>query len=262
MSRTTEITQPLTGLFLLTGIAIMVFGLFTDNVNMLFFAIPIIFALIVSVSRGFSDIDNAVASIGVSGYNIRDSITLGLTAGVMVYVIGSMLITFTDDNTMALVPMFAISNTATASVIPSYIFLGINILIQWLVVAPSEEVGFRFLSPYVINSLVNNLPISMIVGTLLWVFIHIPTYTIQNAPLMMYLVLVIMGIVAIYLIWITGSLISAIILHAVFNTIVVLISGPPTWFTYIVLITISISLLMFYTYGGENHNKKQTPFNL
>jgi hypothetical protein len=259
-----EDTKSLTGIILLTGISTVIFGIFTKDLNLLWFSLPIIFSLIIAVSRSRKDIDDAVASIGITSSNIRTSIPLGVSAGILVYIVGSMLLSFTDKNTASIVPTFAIASLTPANtlVIPASLFLIINVFIQWLVVAPSEELGFRFLAPYAIYSFTKSVPVALILGTFAWIFTHIPTFLIQGASSGMYIVLFILGIVAIALIYFTGDIVSAWISHATFNTLVIISTAVFSTVTLIILVSLLTFLSIFYVTSGGSNAKKQSPFNL
>lgn len=258
----TENTDPLTGITLLTGLAILTFGLFTQDTSILFFAIPIIFALLVANSRGNKDIDDNIRSIGITGTNIKTAIPIGIAAGLFCFILGNLIIGLTSKVTSSTVPTFAIP-LSEASFIPAQMFLATNILIQFLIVAPAEELGFRFLSPYIINSFIKSAPIAMLGGTLLWVFTHIPAYTLQSTPLSMYIVLLVIGLIAIGLIYYTQSLITPWIMHGTFNTLVLVIGGVLSVYVYLMLIFIACSLIFLYLSGGGKHGKKtQSEFNL
>lgn len=256
-----EETGALSGLILGSGLAILTIGLFTKNLELLWFSVPIIFALIISVSRGNRDIDDAVKSIGVSGSNIKTSLPLGIIAGLATFVFGSFIVSFTDANTASLVPVFAIASV-TPSLISAETFLAINIIIQWLIVAPSEELGFRFLAPYVFYSFSKSIPLAMLFGTLLWIVEHIPTFILQGASNSMYIVLLLLGVVSIALIYYTGGILSSWIAHSVFNTLVLLFTGSISLAAYLTMGAIAITLILLYLKVGERNAKTQTNFNL
>jgi len=242
-------TSTLTALTLFTGLAIVTFGLFLKDANILFYAVPIIFALIVAMSRGNSSIDEGLRSMGITGTNIREAIPLGILSGVIVFFVGSFMIELSPKTASIFVPTFAIAGLATASaVIPSSVFMASNILMQWSVVAPAEEIGWRFLAPYIAYRIVQSAPIAFIFGIITWVFIHIPTYLLQEAPMTMYVVLVLLGAVSVGLIWITKGIIASWIAHSTFNTLVLTLSGGLDTYTMYLLIAVAIGLgILYYT---------------
>lgn len=259
-----EETNSLTGMILLTSLALLTFGLFTQDINLLWFALPIIFSLIIAISRRSGDIDEAVKSIGISGTNIQSAIPIGIIAGVIVFIIGSFIVTFTDKNTASMIPTFAIASLspATSTLIPAGSFLAMNLLIQWLIVAPAEELGFRFLAPYIFYSFSKSIPFAILFGTLLWIVEHVPTFAIQGASQGMYIVLLLLGIMSIALIYYTGGIIASWIAHGVFNSLVLIMTGTLNSITYLVIIGIIISLIIIYSKSGGKNAKTQSNFNL
>lgn len=258
-----EKTDSLTGLILLTSISIVAFSLFSQDTQILIFAIPIIYGLIIAVSRKNNrDIDDGIRSIGLGESNVKTSIPLGIAVGLFVFILGNIIISLTSKTTASTIPVFAISLSG-ASFIPANVFLGINVLVQWAIVAPSEEIGFRFLAPYIFNSFIKFAPVAMLLGTLTWVFVHIPAYIMQAVPVSMYFVLFFIGVVSIFLIYYTSGLTASVVMHAVFNTLVISIGGVINIYTYIILIFIALSLILLYLSGGERRAKtKSSEFNL
>lgn len=259
-----EETKSLTGLILITGIAIVTLGIFTDDLGLLWFSIPIIFSLIVAVSRGNRDIDDAVKSIGISGANIQTSLPLGVIAGMLVFIVGSLIVTYTSKNTASLVPVFAIASLtpATTTLIPASIFLLVNVLIQFFIVAPAEELGWRFLTPFALYSFTKSLPFAMFFATILWMLTHVPTFIIQGVSQGMYIVLLVLGLTSIALIYYTSGIIASWIAHATFNILVLIVASAITLQTIIAMITIIIILSLIYIKGGDKHATKQTTFNI
>lgn len=259
-----EKTKGITGLVLFSGLAIFTFAIFTQDFKVLIYAIPILYALNIGVTRGSKDIDDAVESLGFSTYNIKDSIPIGVASGIFVFMLANLLVEITPDTMGAIVPLFAVTTftgVTTAAIIPASLYQGMNIIIQWTVVAPSEEIGWRFLTPYIANSFIKSVPIALAIGILLWAFTHIPSYTLQNVPNMMYLILIFMGLVAVLLIYETGGLLASWVMHGTFNTLVLITAGAVFFTTYIILTVIMLSLTIFYFFGGEKHGKK-TPFSI
>ncbi len=257
-----EQTDSLTGIILLTSISIVAFSLFSQDTQILIFAIPIIYGLIIAVSRkNNKDIDDGIRSIGLRESNIKTAIPLGIAVGLLCFIIGNLIISLTSRVTASSIPTFAISLSG-ASFIPANVFLGVNILTQWLIVSPSEEIGFRFLCPYIYNSFIKFAPVAMLLATVTWVGIHIPTYIMQAVPFSMYIVLLIIGLISIGLVYYTSSLTASVIMHATFNTLVLIIGGVLNIFTYIILILIAISLIFLYLSGGDRRAKTQSEFNL
>jgi hypothetical protein len=257
-----EETSSLTGLILLTGLATVTWGLFSQDTSVLVFAIPVIYALIIANSRGNKDIDENVRSIGITGTNLKEAIPIGIAMGLLCFIIGNLIISLSSKVTASTVPTFALSG---ASFIPANVFTGVNILMQFLVVAPSEEIGFRFLAPYIYNSFIKFAPVAMLLGTITWVFIHIPTYIMQGTPISMYAVLFIIGLISIGLVYYTKGIIASWVMHSVFNTLVLIIGGVLSIPTYIILVLIAGSIILIYftaAGGGRNAKRQPSEFNL
>ncbi len=259
-----EETKSLTGIILLSGISIVTLGLFTQDLSLLWFSIPIIFSLIIAVSRGSRDIDDAVKSIGITGTNIQTSVPLGIIAGMVVFLIGSLFVSYTDRNTASLVPVFAIASLtpATTTLIPASVFLFVNVLIQFFVVAPAEELGWRFLTPYALYSFSKSIPFAMFFGTFLWMLTHVPTFMLQNVAQSMYIVLLMMGIVSIALIYYTSGIIASWIAHATFNILVLVLSTAITSTTILTMLVMMFILFLIYVKGGDKLAKSKSSFNL
>ncbi len=257
-----EQTDSLTGIILLTSISIVAFSLFSRDTQILIFAIPIIYGLIIAVSRkNNKDIDDSIRSIGLGESNTKTAIPIGIAVGLLVFIFGNLVISLTSRVTASSIPTFAISLSG-ASFIPANVFLGVNILTQWLIVSPSEEIGFRFLCPFIYNSFIKIAPVAMILATITWVGIHIPAYIMQAVPLSMYFVLFFVGLISIGLIYYTNGLTASVVMHATFNTLVLAIGGVLNIYVYFILIIIALSLILLYLSGGDRRAKTQTEFNL
>ncbi len=259
-----EETKSLTGLILITGIALVTLGLFTQDTSLLWFSIPIIFSLIIAISRGSHDIDEAVKSIGIAGTNIQTSVPLGIIAGMVVFIVGSLFVSYTAKNTSSLVPVFAIASLtpATTTLIPASAFLLVNVLIQFFVVAPAEELGWRFLTPYALYSFSKSIPFAMFFGTVLWMFTHVPTFILQGISQSMYIVLLMLGVTSIALIYYTSGIIASWIAHATFNILVLVLATAITSTTIISMVVIMFILFLIYVKGGDKLAKSKSPYNL
>ncbi|CAG0948617.1 MAG: CPBP family intramembrane metalloprotease [Candidatus Methanoperedens sp.] len=238
-----------TGYLILSSLFIVILTLMFKDPLYIVFGIPIImvFALAASVGgKGSSDED--LAAIGWSNKHMDTVIPIGILGGIVAVFLAGLITSFTQQSA-AIVPDFSSSATIlSASVITPSIAMSVNIISQWLVVAPSEEAGYRILAPYAANSIFKNLGFAWIFATLLWVATHIPTFIAQGVPNSMYLVLIMIATITIGLLWYTGNIMSTIIVHGVYNTGVLLLSNKVDSLTfYIVAIIIMILFIAYYS---------------
>lgn len=246
-----------TGYLLFSAMSIITFALALQDPMFLVFAIPIILVFVLAAARGRGDVDRDLAGIGWTNRNLEMAVPLGIVGGMAAFVFGGLVVQ-TEGIYASIVPDFsALGKVTTASVIPPAMATSINILSQWFVVAPSEEVGYRVLAPFAGMAVFKNMVVAYIVGTLMWIMTHVPTFTVQKTPMGMYFVLVLLSIIAIALFVFTGNIMSAIIMHGVFNTGVILSTSGADMMAYYVIFSIALVLSAVWIFGrGKEGGKK------
>src|SRR5659263_46700 len=203
-----------TGFLILSSLSIVILTLMFKDPLYIVFAIPIImvFALAASVGgKGSSDSD--LAAIGLSNKHMNVAVPIGILGGIVAVFLAGIITSFTAQSA-AIVPDFSSVTLLSVSIISPSVAMSVNIIAQWLVVAPSEEAGYRILAPYAGQAIFKNLGFAWIFASLLWLATHVPTFIAQGVPNSMYLVLLMISTITIGLLWYTGNIISTIITHA------------------------------------------------
>ncbi|MDD5453914.1 MAG: CPBP family intramembrane metalloprotease [Candidatus Ratteibacteria bacterium] len=242
-----------TGYLILSGLSVIILALFYKDPLYLVFAIPLVlvFTLAASADKtGRGSVDEDLEAVGWSDKGMEIAVPLGIIGGMAALFIGSIITKYTADTASILVPDFTgASSLSTASVIPPYLSLSVNILSQWLVVSSSEESMARVLAPFAFLKIFKNIFIAYILASAFWILMHIPTYLAQGANQGMYLVLLLLAFVTTLLYIFTKNLMSSIIAHSTFNTGVLLSSNNFDAGTMYV-VTLIIAILLYAWISG------------
>lgn len=234
-----------TGYLILSGLTVVLLTLFYKDAIYLVFAIPIVLVFTLAASgdkTGRGSVDDDLEAVGWSDRNLGISIPLGIIGGMAALFFGSIITRFTPETASILVPDFSgLAALNTATVIPPYLSLSVNIFSQWAVISPSEESLARILAVYAFLKIFKNVILAFVLASLFWLFLHIPTYITQGASMNMYLVLLLLAVVTTALFVYTKNLLSAITAHGTFNTGVLLSSNnfdSGTMYTILIIVAI------------------------
>ena len=223
------------GYLILSTIAVISFALAFQDMNMLVFAVPLLVGFVIAASINKGKPEEDIIAIGYSGVHPEFFIPIGLIGGLIAIFVGSLIMEFSSQSTAALIPDF--SGLKLAAVIPPTVALSVNLMAQWLIIAPSEEILARTVAPFAFMSLTKNVIVAYLAGSALWMLTHYPTFTLQNVPNTMYLVLAVLAAITLIVYFLTKSLFASIISHATFNSGVLILGAQ-------------INPLAFYTIGG------------
>lgn len=241
-----------TAYMIFAALATVTFGLALNDISFLYFAVLILLAFVLSAMSDKGSPQKNLASIGWSDRNIGQAIPYGIAGGLLVVFIGSVLLKLTPQSSSIIAPDFsATASIMVGAIIPASYALSFNIIGQWLITAPAEEAGYRIVAPFAAMSAFGSELIAFAIATLLWIFSHVPAYLSQNAPNSMYLVLIVLSIVTISLIKITGTVMSAIVAHGTYNTIVLIMSSPSDSGTLFVMMAIFFTLIYIWFRGRK-----------
>ncbi len=241
-----------TAYLLFAVLATVTFGLALSDLSFIYFAILILSAFALSAMVSTGSAQKKLAGIGWSDQNISMAIPYGVLGGLFTIFIGAFLLRLTPQTSSMIAPDFsATASIVSGSIIPVSFAVAFNIIGQWLITAPAEEAGYRIVAPFAALSAFGNEFVAFGIATFLWIFTHVPAYVSQNAPQAMYLILVILALVTIFLIKVTGSIMSAIVAHATYNTIVIMMAAPSDGITIIVILAIFMVLLYIWNRGRK-----------
>ncbi len=247
MSFQIEQSSPISGYLIFAGLFSALFGYLMQDALYFGFAIFIFAALALSASIDAGDVSHDLAKVGWSATNINMSIPLGILGGIITIVLGSFIISI--DLMHILIP--DLSTLAkfftTASIIPPTLAVSANIIAQIMVVAPGEEALKMILAPFGAKAIFKNTIFAFVIGMVFWVVMHVPTFTSQNAPQSMYLVLFLLGIIGIILFFITQSILAPILAHITFNVGVILNTASGD--TLALFTIVGVVLVLFYIYA-------------
>ncbi len=246
------------GYLILSGLSVMMFTLALQDPMFLVFGIPLVLIFVLGASVDSGNVDEDLEAVGWSSKNMSTAIPLGIGFGLIGIFIGSIITRFTPDNAASIVPDFSSAGVlATASVVPPILSNSINILSQWAVVAPSEESLARALAPYAGRAIFKNWFIGFLFGAFFWIFLHVPTFILNNTNRSMYLVLLLIATITAILFLLTKTLISSIIAHSVFNTGVIIMSQGLNQMAFYVVFGI-LAVLAFAWFSGSKHERGAT----
>lgn len=241
-----------TAYMIFAALATVTFGLALGDLSFLYFAVLILLAFVLSAMSDKGSAQKNLSSIGWSDHNISLAIPLGIAGGIITIFIGAFIFRLTPQTSSMIAPDFsATASILTGAVIPAAYALSFNVIGQWLITAPAEEAGYRIVAPFAAMSAFGNEILAFAIASLLWIFTHVPAYVSQNAPNSMYLVLAVFSIVAIALIKITGTVMSAIVAHGTYNTLVLIMSSPLDSTIFIVILSILFILLFIWVRGKK-----------
>ncbi len=245
-----------TGFLIFSGLITVLYALSVGDNTYLVFGILLLFTFTLAASvGGQGNTDSDLEAIGWSNKNMGTVVPLGIAGGILALIIGSFIISLSAKNTASTVPDFSAVASVfpmyKASIIPASIATAVNIIAQWTIVAPSEEAAYRILAPFAGMAVFKNQIMAYAAATILWLATHINAYTMQGTPSSMYLVLAMIAVITIGLLWWTGSAISGIIAHAVFNSGVILMAGNAGQAAYFVVLVILAILVYGWLTGME-----------
>lgn len=249
-----------TGFLLFSGLFTILYSLSVGDNTYLVFGLLLIFTFALAASvGGRGNADSDLESIGWSNKNMAAVVPLGIAGGVIALIVGSLIINLSSKSTASIVPDFSAMASVlpmySASVIPPTIAVAANIAAQWLIVAPSEEAAYRILAPFAMVSMFKNTIIAYFLAAILWMATHVNAYTVQGTPHAMYLVLFVIAIITTLLFWFTGSAISGIIAHGVFNTYVVLAGAENIGTAAYIVVLVILAILFFAWINGKEKVK-------
>jgi hypothetical protein len=249
-----------TGYLIFSGLATILYALSISDNTYLVFGILLLFTFALAASvGGKGNTDSDLEAIGWSDKNMDKVIPLGIAGGFLALIVGSFIISLTARNTASTVPDFSAAASIlpmyTASIIPPTIAVSVNIMAQWLIVAPSEEAAYRILAPFAGVAVFKNTIIAYVFAAILWLATHINAYTMQGTPRSMYLVLFVIAMITTGLFWYTGNAISGIIAHGVFNTGVIIMAGNAGKPAMIVVFVI-LAVLSYGWFVGKNRKQR------
>ena len=247
-----------TGYLILSSLTVVLLTLFYKDATYLVFAIPLVlvFTLAASADKKGGGVDEDLEAVGWSDKGMELAVPLGIIGGMVVLFLGSIMTRYTPETASILVPDFSsIAALTTATVIPPYLSLSVNILSQWLVVSTSEESLARVLAPFAFMKIFKNTIIAFILAGFFWMLMHIPTYVAQGANQSMYLVLLLLAFITTVLYVWTGNLISSIIAHATFNSGVLLSANNFDTGTMYVVLIIAAMLIYAWLSGALKSGK-------
>ncbi len=241
-----------TAYLIFAALATVTFGLALNDLSFLYFAVLILLAFGLSATSDKGSPQKNLESIGWSDRNISQAIPFGIAGGILTVFIGAIVFKLTPQTSSLIAPDFsATAFIVIGSVIPASYALSFNIIAQWIIVAPGEEAGYRIVAPFAAMSAFGSELIAFGIASVLWIFTHVPAYVSQNAPNSMYLVLAVFSIIAIALIKLTGTVMSAIVAHGTYNTIVLIMASPPDSTTMFVMLAILFALLFIWFRGKK-----------
>lgn len=236
-----------TAYLLFAVLATVTFGLALNDLSFLYFAILILLAFALSAMADKGSPQKNLETIGWSDRNISQAIPYGIAGGLLTIFIGSYLLRLTPQASSLIAPDFsATASILTGVIIPSSYAISFNIIGQWLIVAPAEEAGYRIVAPFAALSALGSEFLAFGIATILWIFSHVPAYVSQNAPNSMYAVLLVLATVTILLIKITGTVMSAIVAHGTYNSIILLMSSPSNTTTLFIMMAIFLILIYIW----------------
>lgn len=248
-SKTTS--SAVTGYLIFSLIFSVMFALMFEDPMFLVFGVFILMAFILATAIDVGDINKDLASVGWSSTNVRTAIPLGIIGGIVTLVIGSFIV---NINMMhPIVPDFSsLSKFFTkASVISPLMAVSANIISQWLVVAPAEESLSKIIAPYAGIMIFKDKIFAFFLAVLLWTAMHIPTFIMQGVGSSMYFVLILFGVISVVLFFMTNSIITPIICHGFFNSMIILSSSGTDIYSTITVIVI-ITVLIFIWFNTRN----------
>ena len=243
---TSERSSITTGIMILSLLFVVGYTLFLDDSMYLVFAIPLLAFITFSALRGGDDIDESLENLGWGDRNIWFALPMGFVGGAVALLIGGIILNVNLVNASLLIPnMKTAGGLAVASVIPVSIAITADIISQWMVVAPSEEAGFRVLAPYALSSIIPN-PIFIFTGsTLMWAAYHYPTWVMSGTNTNMYIIIVVWGMIFAALLLITGNVLSSITAHAVTNSSIIIINNDILGTVQVILGIFMIAIIGF-----------------
>lgn len=250
-----ETTDVSVGYLIFSSLFIMIAALAFQELNYIVFFIPLAVSFALASSRDRGGTNKNLASIGWTDNNTSMSIPYGIFGGLVAVIIGSMVVGVIPGS---IIPDFStLGKLVTASVIPPTIAVGFNIISQWLIVAPSEETLSKILSPYAGNLIFKSAPVAIIISALLWMGMHYPTFKLQGVSSSMYIVLAILYGITLLLFYITGSVLSAIVAHGTFNSVVLVTSSQSNPFAYYILFGIGLIMAVVW-WKSKNKGRATT----
>lgn len=251
-SKTTS--SAVTGYLIFSLIFSVLFALMFEDPMFLVFGVFILMAFILATAIDVGDINKDLASVGWSSTNIKTAVPLGIIGGIVTLVIGSFMV---NINMMhPVVPDFSSLGKffTKASVISPLMAVSANIISQWLVVAPAEESLSKIIAPYAGIMVFKDKIFAFFLAILLWTAMHIPTFVMQGVGSSMYFVLILFGVISAVLFFMTNSILTPIIAHGVFNTVIILSSSGDTYSTLVILVVAAVLLLVWSKSSkGANH---------
>lgn len=231
-----------TGYLLFCVIITFALSIYLDA-SLIGFGVIITLLFVLSASADKGSTDKNLKALGWTTDNFGSALLMGTIGGVVTIILGSFLISYDQKTASLLVPDFSFT-AQIASTMP-IVSVGsatlFNILSQWFTIAPAEEALARVLSVKATLSFLNNTMLAYIMGSTLWILFHYQSYTMQDAPIVMYFVLGIMSIINILIIFLTNNVLSAVVSHAVFNTGVILIAISLMYFVALIALLLIIS---------------------
>lgn len=246
MAKVPEIDSPAVAYLVIC--VIVTFALSITDQTMIGFGILLLllFVFAASLDKGSSDAN--LKALNWTNLNFSLALITGVMGGLIALLVGSMILDYDKRTASILVPDFyfaaSLAGVTVASVSLATTF---NVLAQWFTVAPAEEAMARILGVRAGMSIFRTTSIAYIFGSSLWIIMHIPTYTAQNAQSEMYIVLAFLALVAIGLLYLTKNIFSAIIAHATFNTGVIMLAANGEMFLTGSIIVIILSFIYYMT---------------
>lgn len=215
-----------TAIMILSLLFVVAYTLFLDDAMFMVFAIPLLAFIIFAKLNEGNDIDESLESVGWGDRNIWFAIPMGFIGGAFALIVGGLLLKANLAQASILIPNMQITGgLAVASVIPASVATSANIISQWMVIAPSEEAGFRVLAPYALSSIIPTPIFIFGASIVMWAAYHYPTWLMSGTNANMYIIIVVWGIIFASLLLLTGNILSSITAHAVTNSSIILING-------------------------------------
>jgi membrane protease YdiL (CAAX protease family) len=245
------------GYLIFSFIFSIIFSLYFQDALFYAFTLFILMALILATAIDVGDINKDLSAVGWSSTGINMAIPLGVVGGILAVVIGSVIINVNISGLFLTVPdLTAVSKIFTkASVISPIMAVSANIFSQWLVVAPAEESFSKIIAPFAGILTFKNKPLAFAIAILLWVGMHVPTFIMQGASSNMYFVLIILGVITTGLYFITNSIITPIIAHGTYNTIVIMSGASSNIYSTLTILTVA-AILIYVWMKNYNNPKK------
>ena len=235
-----------TAIMILSLLFVVAYTLFLQDAMFMVFAIPLLAFVTFSALRGGDDIDESLENLGWGDRNIWFAIPIGFIGGAAALLVGGILLNVNLANASFLIPnMKASGGLVVASVIPASIAISADIISQWMVVAPSEEAGFRVLAPYALSSIIPSSIFIFTGSTLMWAAYHYPTWLMSGTNVNMYIIIVAWGMIFAALLLITGNILSSITAHAVTNSSIIIINNNIYGTTEVIIGILIIALVGF-----------------